>query len=100
MNRKTLKALKGSIQKWHDISYHGAVDHGDDDCPLCMEFNRPPCIGCPVMWFTGIEGCLGTPYNCDGMNKARKVAMLKFLVNLLPTGESAEMKDGWVWYMK
>lgn len=69
MNKKTLTALKKSIQKWGKNCRGSVFDTklGPDDCPLCALFNRgencPSCLGCPVLDSTGRHGCAGTPYD-------------------------------------
>jgi len=103
MKKKTLKALKSSIQKWHNNTYYGRRDFSSDDCPLCVLYHRESpldsCGGCPVYEQTGEVYCRSTPF----MNRRKNggcLAELKYLVSLLPDGESAEMTDGWVWYNK
>ena len=58
MNKKTLKALKGSIQKWEKIVAGDGIDEGINNCPLCKEFYEDDCIGCPV----DHNVCSSTPY--------------------------------------
>ena len=90
-----------------------------DECALCAKFynppgGEPPCIGCPVRAHTGQRYCKNTPYEaatsaldrwldasrCGGhaaeytveMRKNwRRAAleMIRFLVSLLPEGETA-----------
>lgn len=68
MDKKTLKALKGSINtKWKGIRYKSKEDEGGDDCELCglfmleqTEWNK--CKGCPVYERTSQILCKGTPY--------------------------------------
>jgi hypothetical protein len=106
MKSNTLKALIGSIKKWHGIAYHGGEDEGTVNCPLCQLFFYEECIGCPVMEITKRQNCWGTPYYlyCDaydkGDNEKHKEAVkeLKFLVTLLPEGKEAYMEDGTIWY--
>jgi hypothetical protein len=100
MNKATLIALKGSIQKWHDIAYHSGMDDGINNCPLCGLFWTDDCIGCPVAIETMDTYCYGSPYTTWGceQTKANAIAELKFLVTLLPKGEEAEMSDGNIWY--
>lgn len=66
MNKKTLAALKGSIEKWEKIVAGTGGDDGADNCPLCQLFNNDEteemCAGCPVAKKTGLDGCSGTPY--------------------------------------
>jgi hypothetical protein len=65
MNSETLKALKGSIQKWQNIVEGCGVDMGIANCPLCRVFKSSDptsCFGCPVMEKTGKPGCAGSPY--------------------------------------
>jgi len=103
MDNNTLKALKGSIQKWHNIAYHNGTDKGSLDCPLCILFPSSDCCGCPISEKTGVEHCEFTPYEdyrCASEPKKEAIIFLKWLVLLLPEGESAKMKDGWVWYWK
>lgn len=124
MDKKTLKALKGSIQKWHNICYHDGEDLSADNCPLCQhfvdEYDWTNCeLGCPVYLKTKEASCHGTPYEkwaklCmeqgyDFYSKTNWKATtpeklkaaeeeLKFLVCLLPEGEKAKMTDGEIWY--
>ena len=62
MNEITLKALKGSVEKWHNILHHDGEDNLRGNCPLCMEFSDIKCRGCPVAEKVGKVGCDGTPY--------------------------------------
>ena len=98
MNRKTLKALKGSIEKWEDIVAGTGHDDGAENCPLCQLFIRNECVGCPVFEKTRMRECQGTPYQrwvrylgfaptwTAGTlrQKAAAKAELKFLKSLLP----------------
>jgi hypothetical protein len=106
MKRDTLKALIGSIKKWHGIAYHEWEDYGSENCPLCDLFWYQGCYGCPVKEITKQKFCWGSPYYlyCEAYGKGakaeRKAAVneLKFLVTLLPEGKEAEMEDGTIWY--
>ena len=65
MNARTLKALRGSIEKWEAIVAGTGEDQGIVNCPLCALFYRDgcsACSGCPVAKAAGREGCEGTPY--------------------------------------
>lgn len=62
MDRKTLKALKGSIKKWEKIVAGKEEDMGNYNCPLCHEFLDKDCRGCPVKKATGKVGCDNSPY--------------------------------------
>ncbi len=107
MDKRTLKALKGSIRKWEKIVNGTGVDLADKNCPLCSLFFRFPegCSGCPVVERTGFNLCSLTPYDkwlvhheirhngsevlkveCD---TCRRIAEreLKFLKSLLPKME-------------
>lgn len=109
MNKRTLKALQGSIAKWQAIVDGTGVDKGIKNCPLCLLFNNDDtfiahvCVGCPVMERTGKRFCRDTPHekwvaNCKpsdelnvwvpggerGLEAAR--AELDFLKSLLPEG--------------
>ena len=63
MNKKTKKALEGSIKKWEKIVSGKGGDDGTDNCPLCLLFYYDSCVGCPVSKSTGIRGCIDSPYN-------------------------------------
>ena len=63
MDKKTLKALKGSIQKWEKIVKGKGVDKGSYNCPLCKLFVKYRCVGCPVSLKTKDGSCTGTPYD-------------------------------------
>ena len=109
MTPRTLKALRGSIEKWQKIVIGKGTDYGYRNCPLCKEFlNRDAiydrqCDGCPVVNVTRKSSCIGTPYDdewidlaevhniCELGQKAithaqRKAALseLLFLESLLP----------------
>ena len=47
MEARTLKALRGSIEKWKRI-LAGEPDNGIADCPLCGLFFAYGCSGCPA----------------------------------------------------
>jgi hypothetical protein len=69
MNKKTKKALDGSIKKWEKILAGKIADKGDENCPLCKIFCKfdvnysYKCDGCPVKDKTGRNLCCGTPYD-------------------------------------
>lgn len=56
MNRKTLRALKGSIKKWEKIATGKGIDQGSRDCPLCQLPNNNCDSVCPV------NGCMDSPW--------------------------------------
>ena len=67
MDKKTLKALKGSIRHWKDnlkkaktgrLTGNGLTSAS---CPLCVKF-KSNCKNCLVFLRTGTEDCGGTPY--------------------------------------
>lgn len=72
MNRRTLKALEGSIEKWRKIVAREGVDKGVANCPLCRELFLPvaPCHGCPVEESTGVTGCEKSPYEAWDRHQA------------------------------
>ena len=113
MTPEALRALRGSIQKWHNIVYHNGLNKGTMNCPLCQKFSF--CGGCPVFEHSGLSGCNGTPYikwhnivyhngktawgrSTTDEEKAAALEELEFLVCLLPEGKKAKMKDGDIWY--
>jgi hypothetical protein len=59
-----LRALHGTVDRWHGISEGSLFDGGFDGCPLCslMDPVRNGCGACPVRHSTGQDGCHGTPY--------------------------------------
>ena len=105
MDRKTLAALKKSIEHWERLA-SGQLKRGEwigpDHCSLCKLFYDGGCNGCPVAEKTGYNDCQTTPYDiviayvdaCFGLDResilnskgfksaARKE--LRFLKSLLP----------------
>lgn len=67
MNKQTMRALKGSIEKWKDIAAGEGADDGPYNCPLCGMFlldqDVPGCGDCPVGAEVGYSGCLKTPHD-------------------------------------
>ena len=67
MDKRTLTALQGSIEKWKAIEEGRGYDGYADNCPLCQEFinevddNDQECEGCPVA-AAGHRGCEGSPW--------------------------------------
>ena len=90
-NKKTLKALQGSIKKWENIVAGTGVDRGTENCPLCQLYINNRCEGCPVKKKTQLIGCLGTPYGAyESSHKDHKKlaqAEVYFLKSLLPKGK-------------
>jgi hypothetical protein len=98
MDHFTLEALKGSIAKWEGIAAGTIGDKGTDNCPLCQEFYRHGCRGCPIRENTGYSECTGSPYEewlnvrpwrYDGKaetpeHKAAALNMVAYLKSLLP----------------
>ena len=63
MDKKAVKALRGSIKKWERIVLGTGEDLGPQNCPLCKEYLRGfSCDGCPVYKDTGEPFCDGGPY--------------------------------------
>jgi len=62
MNKKTLKALEESIEKWEKIVARTGIDERGDNCPLCDLFSLENCDGCPIEKHTGWGDCGETPY--------------------------------------
>lgn len=62
MDAKTLEALKGSIAKWEAIVAGASGSQGSDNCPLCAEFYKNDCAGCPVADQAGEIHCRRTPH--------------------------------------
>ncbi|HEA67338.1 MAG TPA: hypothetical protein ENI07_11030 [Desulfobacterales bacterium] len=48
MNKETLTALKGSIEKWEAIVEGTGIDGGYRNCPLCTLFIDDNCRECPT----------------------------------------------------
>lgn len=90
MNKKTAKALEGSIEKWKAIVAGTGTDEGHYNCPLCALFFYDDCAGCPVMKKTGFGSCSNSPYDdyCQNPTRARAKKELAFLISLRP--ESAQ----------
>jgi hypothetical protein len=108
VNKKTLRALRGSIEKWRKIAEGTGVDAASDNCQLCkLFFHLQRCKGCPVAAKTGTFGCLDTPYvawsrlpseDKDFDTRGNRIALTakakrvarreqRFLESLLPEGE-------------
>ena len=68
MEPKTLKALKGSIEKWVDIERScEALDNGGENCSLCKLFtpegyNFPDCPKCPKCPKCPVKNCYRSPF--------------------------------------
>lgn len=111
MNNLTLRALKGSIEKWEMIRDGDLEDDGRDNCPLCHVFYYhgidllTACIGCPVFASTNTKYCQKTPYmdyrneysarrpelsNAEWTRRRRELAQVEvdFLVSLLPEDDA------------
>lgn len=78
MDKRTLKALKGSIRKWERIVAGTGNDQGRLNCPLCAEFLRYGCVGCPV-YEQGAPYCENTPY--ASWSKAQKGSYIPFKIH-------------------
>ena len=109
MNKRTLKALKKSIEHWRENVQAETPDDaatGPEECALCNMFwsylSPTCCDGCPVKNSTGQVCCEGSPY-IDAQealskwsskdNQERKIvwqqaaqAELDFLIGLLLEG--------------
>lgn len=97
MDKATLQALHGAIQKWLKIARGEELDLGRRNCPLCQlmfkNFYGECYPWCPVAERTGWSGCCGTPYDdyhawqplAD--RKVAALAMVWFLCTLLPEDE-------------
>lgn len=98
MNRKTYRALQGSISKWKRIVDGVGRDDGCYNCPLCHLFHSTvnetvmdDCVGCPVWEATGDVYCFATPHfnychtqTPEDLRHAE--AELLFLKSLVPAG--------------
>lgn len=67
MHPATLKALRGSIEKWEGIVAGTAKNDGYHNCPLCHLFHPKyeggfNCGPCPVAQKAGADFCERTPY--------------------------------------
>ena len=109
MNKKTLKALKGSIKNKWGLSDEEFEDWGSDNCDLCQLFDNG-CVNCggercPVDIASGGCDCDSTPYQewyehyreahttdfplkvlCKECSRLKKKEE-EFLRSLLPEGE-------------
>lgn len=61
MNKKTLRATLGSINKWWLIREKMGGDNGWKNCPLCKVFNTCEDGGCPIKLKVNESGCRNTP---------------------------------------
>lgn len=118
MNRKTLKALKGSMNKWAEIRTGSGVEKGTDNCSLCKLFHTDHtevprylcCRGCPVFEKSGMRFCNNTPFvsyskHATIINKAQDwsvaktpqakgaaTRMFKYLAALMPVVKRKPVK--------
>jgi len=61
--KKGIRLLKRSIkEKWEPIVAGTGVDRGASNCPLCQEFLKKGCEGCPILIETGARECEKTPF--------------------------------------
>ena len=44
---KDIRLLKEAEKKWVGVVYDGKEDHGNEDCPLCIEYDNA-CSDCPI----------------------------------------------------
>ena len=73
MNAKTLKALKGSIEKWEKIVNETGKDSGWTNCPLCDLFlHSEDCRHCPIFEKTNQSYCKNTPYTTWEAHQEKK----------------------------
>ena len=115
MNKKTLTALKESIEHWYRIS--ACKTPGElkkegwtySSCSLCEQFVFYDCSGCPVRKKTKQPGCVGSPWSaanvelCDYVSfgkwsdESQKIieAEIRFLESLLPKGHRYWEGDEW-----
>jgi hypothetical protein len=99
VNNETLKALKGSIEKWEKIVGCEEQDCGGDNCDLCKaHYLNGKCRSCPVYLRSGRNYCHETPYDdwfqyaeengtfrvFDKKSSRLALAELDFLKSLLP----------------
>ncbi len=108
MNKKTLAALKASIQHWRENEAAETPDGASvwgDNCALCSIFaENDDCAGCPVQKKTGSGQCWESPWygaktafllwNKNPDNTGARAAFRtaaraerEFLESLLPEGE-------------
>jgi hypothetical protein len=83
MYERELAAIKGSVEKWEGIVNLRGIDHGEEDCPLCIEFREESsCDGCPIKIKTGTSLCFETPYeewrNTSDRLKTEKLHIVGF----------------------
>ena len=78
MNKETLQALEGSIEKWqHIVGTTEAEDKGVENCPLCAMFWHGGCKGCPVSEATGRDNCRDSPYTAWAIHIRTRVSQVR-----------------------
>lgn len=60
---RNIDLIDQSIKKWQGIVFDGKPDRGPLDCPLCQQYHWYACCGCPIKEYTGLSGCVNTPYD-------------------------------------
>lgn len=116
MTPRTVNLLKNSIAHWWRMAngqraYNECI--GSQDCALCRTYiHQSDCGNCPVRIHTGHPLCKGTPYTAARQAShygerydslyfmAAAMKEFKFLVTLLPKGQSWIDPEGWEWYAK
>jgi len=66
MEKQTVRAIWGSIEKWVKIIRLEGWDEQANNCPLCALFytkRKNHCLGCPIFLATGARYCRNTPYD-------------------------------------
>ncbi len=53
---------KRVLEKWFGVWSRGDAERGRTDCAFCDEFFDLECVGCPILFKTGKNACVGTPY--------------------------------------
>lgn len=62
ISKKDVSLLRKSIdKKWKSIIAEIGIDKGHEDCFLCREFLKDPCVNCIVYKKTGYSKCKKTP---------------------------------------
>ena len=86
LNKRQLKALRGSIKKWEKIVAGTGKDEASDNCPICI-LVQENCHQCPVASFVAenkgdramyddeggaMYDCADTPYNAWNQHSCDK----------------------------
>ena len=98
MNKITLGAVNGSIEKWEKVADGTGVDQSERNCPLCQLF--PWCEGCPVHKKTKKPQCFNTPWKKWDDHQYNKHHMTQYIDRKVMCPKCKELAQAEVDFLK